>query len=349
MIHGSILRKSAPLFALASKGQPVSLSKLGEGAAHTLVHYLYAGTFETQTGYTPLGQFRLSTRVYCAAIRYQLPSLTGLAREKIVHAGELLPIFDILEVARDDAFPLLPEADVWYSDYLEDVIKKAMAEDPEPFRRPAFITKVEGNSRLLQIVWKTVMSSYATVPASVSMKPPSERSAETPLAESLVLTESEALTQDSLHSLPSPTESTVDSPPSLSEIKDLQEPEKLSIGSAAQAGLKKPNKPSLERKQSKAQADAASNDDFGLPAIEPTIKQSEVLETVSIPPTEVTKPEHVRSDSVVEADAAAPDDSFDEAKRGVSSEAAHTASTGNQDTMKKNKKKSKKRNTSIVF
>jgi hypothetical protein len=100
--------------------------------------------------------------VYCAAARYQLSGLIDLAKSKIISLDKEVSISDVLAMARDYAFPLLPEDETWYPGYLESAIKSAMAKDPEPFRRPEFITQVEGSSRLLQVVWKTVINNYAS-------------------------------------------------------------------------------------------------------------------------------------------------------------------------------------------
>ncbi|KAJ8118182.1 hypothetical protein OPT61_g798 [Boeremia exigua] len=339
LVHSWMLRKSAPLAALASKERPISLPKLDEGPAHTLVHHLYAGTFERKIRYASVGKFRHSTCVYCAAVQYELPSLAELSKDEIVQAGEGLSIFDILRVARDQTFTLLPEGDAWYSEYLEQAIQKAMAKDPEPFRRPEFITRVEGNSRLLQIVWKTVMSNHTAVSTGT----------ETPLAESL-LTESEAPTQDSRHQLPSPTESIVDSPPTSRGADDLNEPERFSLDSVKHSNVEtkahaKPKKP-----QPRAPSEVTStDDDFGLPAIEPIFTQSEVPKPAPIPAVGTKQPGHVRTDSVVEEDAVAPENSLDDAKRAIGNETPPTIANGTNDASKKNKKKGKKKNSTLVF
>jgi hypothetical protein len=344
LVHSLMLRKSAPLFTLASKEQPVSLPKVDEGPAHTLVHHLYAGTFETKSRYTPVGKFRHSTCVYCAAVQYQLPSLAELSKDKIVEAGEDLPIFDILRVARDQAFPLLPETDVWYSQYLEDVIQKAMAQDPEPFRKPDFITRVEGNSRLLQIVWKTVMSNYSITSAPASTR---EGGAETPLAESM-LTESEAPTQSSQHQLPSPTESVIDSPPTSRAADDLIEPLPLDLGTVMATKISDQDQLKVEEKDTNAVIEPTFTDDFGLPAIEPTTEQAEPLQIADKLAQEIKKPAHVRNDSVVEDDVVKPDTTFEQAKRDGMSEASPVHQNGNNEASKKNKKKNKKK-SSIMF
>jgi hypothetical protein len=149
--------------------QQISIPELDKATAHVLVHYMYTAQYqELRTSSDPqksaLSSYEAGTCVYCAAVRYQLPGLVDLAKEKITSLDEEVGISDVLAMARDHAFPLLPDDETWYPAYLEGAIKSAMAKDPEPFKSPTFITQVEGNTRLLQIVWKTVMSNYALAP-----------------------------------------------------------------------------------------------------------------------------------------------------------------------------------------
>jgi hypothetical protein len=147
--------------------QHVLLPELDEATAHTLVHYMYTGKYQylqksSNIETSAVSSYQAGTCVYCAAARYQLSGLIDLAKRKIMLSDKEVSISDILAMARDYAFPLLPEDETWYPAYLEGAIKSAMAKDPEPFRRPEFITQVEGNSRLLQVVWKTVINNYAS-------------------------------------------------------------------------------------------------------------------------------------------------------------------------------------------
>ncbi|KAH9864677.1 hypothetical protein J1614_010612 [Plenodomus biglobosus] len=173
-VHATILQQSAQL---AAKFDPWSLNKvpvplpdIDEATAHTLIHYLYTGTYQAinsspHTKATTT-KYKLGTCTYCAAQRYQLPGLVHLAREAITSLSPALSIFDILAVAKEHAFPMLPDEESWYPAYIASAIDSAMAEDPEPFRRPDFITRVEGNTRLLQVVWETVMRCYARAPGA---------------------------------------------------------------------------------------------------------------------------------------------------------------------------------------
>jgi hypothetical protein len=126
---------------------------------------MYTGKYQylctdSQAEQSALSSYEAATCVYCAAVLYQLSGLADLAKEKIASFDGEMSISDVLKIAKDHAIPLLPENEAWYMAYLEGAIKTAMAKDPEPFKRPDFITQVEGNSRLLQLVWKTVMSNY---------------------------------------------------------------------------------------------------------------------------------------------------------------------------------------------
>ncbi|KAI4908512.1 uncharacterized protein J4E92_010838 [Alternaria infectoria] len=175
LVHDSVLSRSEVLAAksypLAFVKQSVLLPELDLNTAHTLVHYLYTGKYQSLNTLASSDKvipevYKLGAGVYCAAARYKLPGLAELAQNKLKSLDEEMSIFDILTVARDHAFPLLPEDDLWYPSYVEQSLNNAMADDPEPFRKPDFITTVEGNSRLLQLVWKTVMSNYARAPAT---------------------------------------------------------------------------------------------------------------------------------------------------------------------------------------
>ncbi|KAI4694569.1 hypothetical protein J4E81_006166 [Alternaria sp. BMP 2799] len=175
LVHDSVLSRSEVLAAksypLAFVKQSVLLPELDLNTAHTLVHYLYTGKYQSLNTLASSDKvipevYKLGAGVYCAAARYKLPGLAELAQNKLRSLDEEMSIFDILTVARDHAFPLLPEDDLWYPSYVEQSLNNAMADDPEPFSKPDFITTVEGNSRLLQLVWKTVMSNYARAPAT---------------------------------------------------------------------------------------------------------------------------------------------------------------------------------------
>lgn len=169
-IHSTILRQSAKLSAKVDywshEKQSVSLPELDEATAHTIVHYLYTGRYQALQLHEQddikmkLLEYKLGTCVYCAAAQYDLPGLADLAKVEVASLSDDVDIFDILAMAREFAFKLLPDNDAWYPMYLEEAVQVAMLQDPEPFRKPSFIAQIGGNMKLLQIVWKTGMNNF---------------------------------------------------------------------------------------------------------------------------------------------------------------------------------------------
>ena len=299
LIHAQILRKSAPLYALVSKDQTISVPELDPALAHPLIHYLYAGTLEWESVDVKFG---IATRLYFAAIQYELPGLAELAKEAIIRRGEELDILSILMIVKNTMSCTHLDNDTWYRQYLEDVVQSAMQKDPEPFKRPDFITKVAGNSRLLQIVWKVGMSGFTSGLISTSSARDLDSGAGTPLVAS-TLTESELTTQDSLNQLPSPIESVVCSPPTLEQEDDLIEPQKLELD----ASISTDQHTIAHLESEKPVPDTVDGDNSTrLPNDEASASQSQAVKIVAVPIEDVKEPEHIRADSVVAEDADAP-------------------------------------------
>jgi hypothetical protein len=114
----------------------VTLPNIDENTAHTLIHYLYSEKYETLklsdkgVADSAASGYRHGTCVYCSAIKYRLPGLADLAQEKIVAYGKDMNIVKILNVAREHAFPLLPDDETWFPTYLESAIRAALLQDP---------------------------------------------------------------------------------------------------------------------------------------------------------------------------------------------------------------------------
>ncbi|KAF1848203.1 uncharacterized protein K460DRAFT_279933 [Cucurbitaria berberidis CBS 394.84] len=365
-VHGTVLCQSAELAAKFNpwslKKQPVPLPEVDEATAHTLVHYLYTGKYQALNTHSQPDKavalsYKLGTCVYCAAVRYKLPGLVELAKEKITSFGEDVGIFDTLAMARDHAFPLLPEDESWYAAYLEGAINSAMAEDPEPFRKPDFITQVEGNSRLLQVVWKTVMSNYARAPVVP------------------VIVEDEAVTPTA-ETLPEDFESAdVRGPEPAQEPQDISARETKLVDDSTPSPM--PIETDASATGAKSESDIAQEDSLELDDIEPTVEMSQAPEpftdelgferskmykqmgkkselAVGTEPNleALKKSAHTRSDSVMQVEEAAPTPNLER----KDSETAELVDDGSQvnglndgATTSKKIKKQKKKKSSIVF
>lgn len=182
-VHRAILAQSSELDAKPSlklwgekTHDTISLPELDEMTAHTLVHFLYTGRYNTLEprdieARSALSQYKFSTCAYCAAIRYKLPGLAELAKQTMLVQQEHLTIFDVLVVAREHAFPLLPEDESWFSTYLEDTIHVAVTKDAELFTRPGFVDQIQGDRRYRQVVMKAIVNSYSQAPPAVDTPP----------------------------------------------------------------------------------------------------------------------------------------------------------------------------------
>jgi hypothetical protein len=176
-IHRAILKQSSELDAKPALElwggkiyDTIALPEIDEMTAHTLVHYLYTGRYHALDSHDPedrsaISQYKLSTCAYCAAIRYKLPGLAELAKQTMVSLQKNLTILDVLLVAREHAFPLLPEDEAWFPEYLEGAIHTAFIEDAELFTRPGFVDQIEGDRRYRQVVMKAIVNSYSRGPA----------------------------------------------------------------------------------------------------------------------------------------------------------------------------------------
>lgn len=134
--------------------------------AHTLVTFLYTGRYETLTWLgeddkKAVASYTLAACVYAAGVRYKIPVLAALAQDNITTVGRHLTILDVLGVARDHAFPILPDEETWFARYLEDAIKAAAAKDPGLFVKEGFVEMIEGDRRFRQVVMRAIVGTYA--------------------------------------------------------------------------------------------------------------------------------------------------------------------------------------------
>lgn len=337
------------------------MPELDEATAHAVIHYLYTGRYQALNTQVEIDKavvlsYKIGTCVYCAAVRYKLPGLAELAKEKIVSFGENVTISNVLAMARDHAFPLLPEEETWYPLYLEGTINSAMDKDPEPFRKPDFITQIKGNTRLLQVVWKTVISNYAPTPAVPDIV---DDEATTPTTERV---------QDevSLHITP--------------EAESSQTLEDVSEASAPDLDLASTNHDTQSITSSEpfaTETEATQDDTLKLDDIEPTVETSQAPEPFTDElgfkssktyqqmgwkseqaanadqHSESTKTSaHARSDSVIQIDQVISSPSLDGKDREIEQVVDEGTQVVNRIVDEKvaaKKKKQKKKKSSIVF
>lgn len=99
-------------------------------AAHTLVHFLYTGTYETMA--SPLErnvsfkerEFHRSIYVYQVSRSCKIPDLTKLAIKHIEEYSKGVPFPDILRWTAQ-IFPKLPKDEVWLQNFVGTILRRA--------------------------------------------------------------------------------------------------------------------------------------------------------------------------------------------------------------------------------
>lgn len=105
---------------------------------HTLVHYLYTGTYETlrcssSEGLRRAIEFRRSVHVYHAARMYGIDGLVQYAKEYMRRFDDAATLFDILDVGRE-VFSKLPNDETWFQEYIAEKMNSALEADQESFK-----------------------------------------------------------------------------------------------------------------------------------------------------------------------------------------------------------------------
>lgn len=97
---------SDPFHSFSSFGRTIELPEVDEDIGHTLVHYLYDGTYQTLKPQGAAGppdstvEYRRGILAYCTARLYKLNGLVDHAISSIELFGKDLSIFQILEYHR---------------------------------------------------------------------------------------------------------------------------------------------------------------------------------------------------------------------------------------------------------
>ncbi|KAJ5117768.1 hypothetical protein N7448_011400 [Penicillium atrosanguineum] len=116
----------------------IKLSDVPEDIGHTLVHFLYSGTYETlnlplseDTSYVAREHLR-SVLVYRASRQYNLTDLGIMARKYMKHYGEAMSVVEILR-STSKVFSKLPDDENWLSEYVKEALQRSFMSAKSPF------------------------------------------------------------------------------------------------------------------------------------------------------------------------------------------------------------------------
>ncbi|MCJ1400904.1 hypothetical protein MMC11_004115 [Xylographa trunciseda] len=133
-----------------------------EDVGHTLVHYLYTGTYQTLRlpGISGIGQrladYKRSVLAYCVARNHRLEGLEKLAKLHITTSGASLLFFDLLDITAD-IYGELPPGEQWFVTFLKGTIDAAFKSDRKLFTRDAFLNRIGSNRRFNLVLVNSIV------------------------------------------------------------------------------------------------------------------------------------------------------------------------------------------------
>lgn len=139
----------------------IELPNVDTDVAHTLVHYLYADSYQTlQTRDASEAdinatEYTRGLKAYCAARWYNLSGLEALAKERIEQLSGAVPALAALDRIKT-AFSTAPANDQWLPGYLDKELKRAFRVDDALFTTAEFADRVGGVSAFDRAVVKSV-------------------------------------------------------------------------------------------------------------------------------------------------------------------------------------------------
>ena len=156
-------------------GNKIALPDVAKDIGHSLVHYLYTGTYQTMKPQTiseagpggainpanhDLLEYRRSVRLYCVARTYGLDELKRLSMHHIEISRDGISIWDVLDIT-EEAYEKLPDDEVWLTEYLKRKLEDRLGEDKSLFKRPEFHDRIGKVKIFDQALMKIIAEIYA--------------------------------------------------------------------------------------------------------------------------------------------------------------------------------------------
>ena len=142
----------SPKWLTTDAGGILHLEGVSAATGHTLVHYLYTGTYqplEVKSGDAASMahmKFKQALLTFALATVYELPDLEGLAKEQIRTHGGFMALDEILDTARKCTwFPKMAWS--WFHEYLQARAKEQFKIDYKYFTSKVYIDSV-GDGKL---------------------------------------------------------------------------------------------------------------------------------------------------------------------------------------------------------
>ncbi|KAK7177680.1 hypothetical protein PSPO01_16274 [Paraphaeosphaeria sporulosa] len=135
----------SPKWSTTDAGGTLCLPGVSAATGHTLVHYLYTGTYQTlqakgEDAVAPAHiKFKQALLTFVLASAYELPDLEKLAKEQIERHGSHMAVVDVLDTVRKEFSKM---ARCWFHEYMQARTKEQFDLDFTFFTSKAFINSV---------------------------------------------------------------------------------------------------------------------------------------------------------------------------------------------------------------
>ncbi|KAF2804327.1 uncharacterized protein BDZ99DRAFT_545605, partial [Mytilinidion resinicola] len=156
---------SNPIGPFGPYRRTVELPEVDEDIGHTLVHYLYTGTYQTLKPRGVFGtpktttEYRRGFLVYYIARLYGLDGLAEHAIKNMEMFDQGLSIFEILDIARD-LYPKFLKDENWLLDYLKTKIEAAFEADETIFAQERFFDHIGEAAAFNKALVKIMVGIY---------------------------------------------------------------------------------------------------------------------------------------------------------------------------------------------
>jgi hypothetical protein len=148
----------------------VILSDVHNDIGHTLVHFLYTGTYQTLKPPSVgdddfsdgLLEYKRSLQVYWAAKRYGLEGLEHYAHENMQKYGTDMCITDVMTIAEDIYAELGDgqEGQTWFREYLQEKLRDGFTKDENVFLSEGFLKGLGNKSAFPRLLVKVMDGIY---------------------------------------------------------------------------------------------------------------------------------------------------------------------------------------------
>lgn len=154
----------------------IDLAGVNEEVGHTLVHYLYTGTFQKlqsleDDAYDLTAELEENVHLYGIATKYGLAGLRELVLEKIQNQEGLGAIFDILDTIKE-AYKTHLEDDLGLKPYIKRELKAAFESDNTLFEKERFLELFGEAKQFDRILMRSVTEIYSEKIATISQNTP---------------------------------------------------------------------------------------------------------------------------------------------------------------------------------